>query len=225
MLYEQKRIRIHKVIWLILLILGFIIPFIITLNLTKATEVVAKNGYIIEYDESLNKTDCEIIVKFNRKVESGYIKVAFKDDNGNLLDEKENYFYCDNKTMSSSFSVDGKVDSYEILDIKTESNPSLLYWIIFIYLDIFIFIFFICSLFLSCKVYEYEGNEIIVYAGWYHHYIKINGVITDEHNTLVSYTAISLSSTMGDGTNIDVKISLTNRISLKINNRLYTKFK
>lgn len=86
-------------------------------------------------------------------------------------------------------------------------------------------ILFIASLFLTYKEYEYNGNEIIVYAGWFHHYIKVNGNILDEHNTLISYTAIHLACTLEDGTDLEVTITMTNRISLKINNRLYTKRK
>lgn len=80
--------------------------------------------------------------------------------------------------------------------------------------------FFIASLLLSYKDYEYNGNNIVVYAGWYHHYIKVNGNKIDEHNTLVSFTAILLSCTLDDGTDIKVTITMTNRISLKINNQL-----
>ncbi len=85
--------------------------------------------------------------------------------------------------------------------------------------------FFIASLLLSCREYYYNGNDIVVYAGWFHHYIKVNGIKYDEHNTLVSYVAIPLSCTLDDGTDVKVCITLTYRISLKINNRLYTKTK
>ena len=91
--------------------------------------------------------------------------------------------------------------------------------------DIFIFTFFIRSLLLSCKVYEYKGKDIIVYAGWFHHYIKVNEKILDEINTIMTYTHISLSCTLDDGTTVAATITLANRISLKINNQLYTNIK
>lgn len=81
--------------------------------------------------------------------------------------------------------------------------------------------FFIMAFLLSCKKYVYNDNEIVVYAGFYHHYITVNGVKTDEHNTIISYTPITLSCTLSEGTHVQATISLTNRIALKINDRLY----
>lgn len=74
---------------------------------------------------------------------------------------------------------------------------------------------------MSYKRYTYKNNEIIVYAGVYHHYIKINKEIFDEHDTIISYSPIKLSCLLNDGTDIVATISLTNRITLKINNKLY----
>lgn len=91
--------------------------------------------------------------------------------------------------------------------------------------EIIIFIVFILSLLLSCKVYDYNGVEIIVYAGIYHHYIKVNGSIVDEYNTISSWTAITLSCALDDDTELKATISLSNRIALKINNKLYKKTK
>lgn len=91
---------------------------------------------------------------------------------------------------------------------------------LFIFIILFCLVLFICSLMLSCRIYSYDGKLIVVYSGFYHHYIKIDGVKTDEHNTILTYTAIYLSCTLKDGTNIDAAISMTNRISVKINNRL-----
>lgn len=101
--------------------------------------------------------------------------------------------------------------------------PNGLWYILVMMLDAFVPLFFICALLLSCKIYRYNGMEIIVYAGWYHHYIKVSGVLVDTHNTILSYTPIVLSATLEDGTELQATISLTNRISLKINNKLYLK--
>lgn len=227
MLYEKKKLLIHRSIWLILLLLGIIIPLIISNAPEKEVEIIDDNGYINEYYEYLDETNCEIEVVFNTDVDSGYITVAFYDSNSKLLAKEKSYFYGYDDTLSSTFFIDGKVDSYEILsyDISASSDMSYIVIMLFIYGDIIIFVFFIASLLLSYKDYEYNGNEIVVYAGWYHHYIKVNGNKIDEHNTLVSFTAIPLSCTLDDGTDIKVTITMTNRISLKINNQLYTKRK
>lgn len=95
----------------------------------------------------------------------------------------------------------------------------------FYFFDIFVLAFFICALFLSYKAYDYEGKTIIVYAGFYHHYLKVDGEIMDEHNTLTSFTAIPLSCTLDDGVVLHATITMTNRISLKINDRLYKNYK
>ena len=62
--------------------------------------------------------------------------------------------------------------------------------------------------------------SISVYAGWYQHTLRINGKLCDEHNTLVNFTPIQLSTTTGDGIKIEAMISLTNRISIKANDKL-----
>lgn len=116
----------------------------------------------------------------------------------------------------SIYCINSEIISFDFIDIVI---------IVSLYVDAMLFAMFIASLCLSYKVYEYRGSEIVVYAGWYHHYIKVDGIKTDEHNTLVSFSAINLSCVLDDGTDIKVTITLTNRISLKINDRLYTKTK
>lgn len=223
MIYEKKKLMVRRIIWAVVLLLGIIIPVIMSGVSHNNVEIIDDNGYINEYYESLNETSCEIEVAFNREVDSGYITVAFYDINGQLLSKKRGFFYGYDTTLSSTFYVYGEVDSYEILeyDVELSDDVSIGVVIAFVWIDIFAFAFFVGSLLLSCKIYEYCGNEIIVYAGWYHHYIKVNGVKLDEHNTLISFTAIHLSCTLNDGTDMNATITLTNRISLKINNQLH----
>ena len=103
-----------------------------------------------------------------------------------------------------------------------DSDDIYLYLVyIFIVLDVFTFSFFIGSLTLNCKLYKYNGNKIVVYAGWYHHYIKVNGEIEDEHNTLLFLTPLTMSCCLEDGSQVNITITLTNRITLKINGKLY----
>lgn len=107
------------------------------------------------------------------------------------------------------------------------SYESFSLWLmyLFIYMDVAVPGLFICSLLLSCNIYEYDGKEILVYAGWYHHYVTVDGRKSDEHNTIVYHTPIHLSCTLDDGAALEATISLTTRVSLKINNQLYTKKK
>lgn len=93
--------------------------------------------------------------------------------------------------------------------------------ILFFY-DLISVTLFIASFLLSCKNYEYDGNKIVVYSGWYHHYISVNGVIVDEYNTFTSLTPIWLSCTLSDDIYLQATISaFFNRIALKINDKLY----
>ncbi len=89
--------------------------------------------------------------------------------------------------------------------------------------EMLVSLFLIASFTLSYKVYRYEGKLLIVYAGWFHHYIKIDGTKFDEHDTLISYTPIILSCELDNGTFVQATISTFNRISLKVNGRLFTK--
>lgn len=156
-------------------------------------------------------------------VDSVSVTVAFYDIDGNLLYQKSNFFIGYGKIVSDNFFIEGEVDSYEIISYTATYSSDVIIILVpvFIYFDIVIFAFLISSLLLSYKNYQYAGNEIIVYAGWYHHYIKINGTKVDEHNTIMNFTAISLSTTLDDSTKLVATISLTNRIALKINDKLY----
>ncbi len=233
-MYEKKRICMHRIVWLCMLILGIVIPLLPATISTiftsqKEAEIVSDSGYINDYYEYLDKTSCDIEVVCNENVDYAYITVAFYDANGSFLAEETGYFYGYGKTISHTFYIYGEVDSYEITDydIQLEVYSFVDYideyyfiFFLFMYLDTIPLCFFIASWLLSYKEYEYNGNTIIVYAGFYHHYISVNGIKFDEHNTLISYTPIYLSCTL-DSEKFDVTISLTNRISLKVNNVLY----
>lgn len=235
MLYEEKKILLHRIICGILLLIGIIVPICVANMPTTDNdiEIVLEedSGYISDYYEYSGTSVCEIELFFNTEVKSAYTEVAFYGENNIFLGRQEKEFYGGSngsKRLSSTFYINGEVDGYEIISCDCELPadevrefaitfiPELFIWI-----DIILFIIFIGSLLLSCKVYDYNGIEIIVYAGWYHHYIKINGEIADEHNTLISYTPIYLECSFGWGDEVDATISLTNRITLKINNRLY----
>lgn len=105
-------------------------------------------------------------------------------------------------------------------NIIASDTGFVLYMIAFFCISITLIIF-ICSLFLSYKIYKFNGNIITIYAGYYNHYIKVNGETFDEHKTLISFTPIILSCTLEDGNLLQATISTSNRISLKINNKLF----
>lgn len=81
-------------------------------------------------------------------------------------------------------------------------------------------VWFVGALMLSCKEYVYKGNYIVVYAGFYNHYILVNGEKYDEHKALLSWVPIYLDCVLENGGDVNVTISTSNRIALKINGRL-----
>ena len=223
MLYEKKKLMVRRLVWLGIMLLCILIPVIVSNVQSKPLEIVDDNCYLIEYFEHSDTTECEVEVVFDKEVYSGYITVAFYDKYDKLLTQKKEYFYGYSNTLSSTFFIDGKVDSYEILsyDISSYNSGNSLTAVACLCVGIISFAFLITSLTLSCKVYDYNGNEIIAYCGFYHHYIKINGEILDEHNTIMSFTPIILSCDIDEGDVVTATMTLLNRISLKINNRLY----
>ena len=85
-------------------------------------------------------------------------------------------------------------------------------------LDIIILSFWIASLTIKYKEFDYEGNKISVYAGFINHYLKINGALKDEIKTMSTFVPITLLY-KDDKLNVDVTIS-TGFIKIKINDKL-----
>ncbi len=83
-----------------------------------------------------------------------------------------------------------------------------------------ILICFIGTFQLSCKKYTYKGNEIIVYAGTFLHYIKVNGIIVDKSIGFFNYIPVSLFFVLPDGAKIKVILLNTSRLALKINDAI-----
>ena len=228
MLYEKKKLLIFKIVISVLFMICIIIPISISLTPAKIANIVDDEGYC-DYDSSLNSSDVKIFVKFDTKVNDGYIKVSFYDESGKTLSTENGFFYStdDDKKVSATFYVKGNVKGYKIISSeitrKTYATGRTVYY--FMIADIFLFILFLGTMLLSCKVYDLDGKELIVYSGFYRHYIKYDGTILDEHNTFQTYVPIYLSTTIDDETYIEVTISTMNRISLKVNDQLYTKYK
>ncbi len=243
MVYEKKKVRSIKLV-LAAIYFFAIISFPISsafMNVENVkAEVVSDDCYIEEYLEYSQESGCSLSLAFNVEVSAADVTVAFYDKNGELLEEKEVYcssYYNDSyndyyTVTSSTFYVYGNVDSYEIIDHnvtyeKYDFLDSFLEsWalmsaciLIFSILPPFCLIL-IKILLISCKVYTYGENEIVVYAGFYHKYIKVNGVRVDEYNSIIRFFDIHFSTCLEDGTMLNARITLTKRISLKINDKL-----
>lgn len=77
------------------------------------------------------------------------------------------------------------------------------------------------SLFLRLREYDVDGIAVAGYAGWYHHYLIVDGEIVDEHNTFSSFVTIYLDYDSPEHS-YDMTISTSNAIRLKVDKKLVT---
>ena len=217
---DKLKITLRRCGWLLALLCFIFVPRIIY-NLQPELDIVESSVYIENYYSSLNETAVSIEVTFNKSVSSGYITISYYDASDNFLQSKRSYLFSYNKTAKDSYeTIKGKVDSYEITSFEFEPDDGFTMRVVK-YSGIFISaIMLLAAIMLSYKEREVNGQLVAAYAGYYHHKLYVNGILYDEHNTFMSWTPIYLSTTLDDGTNIDATISLTNRISIKANNRL-----
>ena len=241
--------KIANVIWfffpIIVIILFSILAALLAPDYSNIppVKIVSDNCSIIDYYSSLDETTCELEITFDQTVYSGDVSIAFYDKKGNELEKlttymsTENYALYGTKLVSGLIWVDGKVDSYRIVDYSdidsAEYNNDNYYYTIeiisiiiaiwMIFRGIYVIPLTISALFFSCKTYRVGEHVIVVYAGRMKHYIKIDGRKYDEKNALISFSAIKLNATMETGEQIEVYIpSFTKRISLRVNGVLET---
>lgn len=224
---EKKTINTFRIVYGVLLAV-FIATIIVLFVCAPAIKVVDHElnyGYT-DIDGTLS---CDLIVEFNKEVPDGSLIVKFYDINKKYIETKTIDFDGGSKTIRLNINVDRDVEMYEIIDVEFSSasgeelaDTSILYTVasILLYFVSIPLGLFISALTLSCKIYEYEGHEIIVYAGYYKHYIKVDGEKFDEHNTIRSFTPITLSCALPTEEMVKATITLSNRISVKINDRL-----
>lgn len=239
-MYKEKgRIFVHRVVWLIILAVC-ILTALVAGNLPEQSEKEMKlkrmNFQLVNYNESRNSSYCKVELVFNMEVDLESATVRFYDEEGWFLGDKTESFDGSGEEFYKYFTIEGKAKSCKVVDFiatPLESEEisvgeqldreatALIVLVVCLYAGGFALVMLIWALFLSCKRYKYKGQDIIVYAGFFHHYIKVAGRKMDEHNTIITFTAIPLSCTLNDGTHLAVCISLMNRIALKINDQLY----
>ena len=234
---EKMKIRFHRWFWFIILALCILAP-IVAYNLPDNSEMEMKRARleVISYRENQNETYCKVDCTFNMDVDLESVTLIFFDENEFVLERRTESFYKveeSNKKFSKTFYVEGKVDECEIVDfVATPLEDDLDRELALIDLRLIVlmtsiilgsvaFGLFIGALSLSYKKYKLKGKDLIIYAGFCHHYIEYDGVLMDEYNTFISFTPIHLSCTLNDGTHLNATISLSNRIALKINDQLY----
>lgn len=109
---------------------------------------------------------------------------------------------------------------------KTDDYGATFFFIISIYFFVFALVFFICAFTnCRCKRYLFDGNEIVVYAGFRNHYLKVNGELCDEYVASICFSAIYLKTTVNGDCYVEAKISTANKISVQANGKLISPMK
>lgn len=215
---EKKKVLIYRYVFGGLLLFTILLPLLINAFQPKL-KLVKEECCIKNYYESLNETVVDMTLYFNREVNTGTANVEFFDESGNLLDTREIKFYAYNSKDANCYytTIGGKAEYYNI--VEQNFKPAFICGWLFNFVP-FALLMFISALLINYKEYRYNDMIISVYAGYYHHTLRINRVKYDEHNTLSSFTPIVLKTTRDDGTVVSATISLTNRIAVKINDKL-----
>ena len=239
--FESKGLILRK----LANILWFFLPLIVAIGLVLATgetietspvEIVDDACYIEEYYEYLQETTCSLEITFNQNVYEGSVTVVFYDEYGVELETlsipltNADYFPSYGTEMVNTyFSVEGKVDSYEIIDYsdlqsaEEESYNESRYEIV-LFAALLMIIrcpyalpILITALFFNCKRYLVNGHEIIVYTGRLQHYIKVDGKKYDQKNALISLSPITLNAVLDTQERIEVYIpSFTKRMTVRV---------
>lgn len=213
---EKKKLVMHRLIWLVIVLVILLVPIIITATQPKLALVGSE--LITAYDDVLDASDCLIEFEFNRDVLYGTADIKFFDASNNLIDTCECYFRGSGNVACDAWMTvtGGEAKRIEVVsyDFRTYDAIYNLYW-----LFILIVPMFISALLLSYKEYNIDGRTVSVYSGFYHHTLRVDGEIYDEHNTLITFTPIKLSTTL-DNTKVEATISLTNRIAVKADDKI-----
>lgn len=220
---EKRFISINRIIFLAILLLNIFLPIILT-SFKAELELLDSNLYC-DYDENTGYSNCELELIFNKNISSGSVEVYFYDESDNLITSETAYFLETNSVVVDEITyINGNVASYELnyLDFNAELEFLDFVYLFYFFIPVTILLF-IQSLLLCYRKYEHNGQTIEIYAGYYNHYIKVNNEKYDEHKTLETFSPIMLSCTIDSGEKIQATISLTNRVSLKINDKLLQK--
>ncbi len=216
-MFEKKRIVFYRIIFLTMILVLFFLPSILTPD-ESDLELLDSNVIIEDYSDYFDESTVSIELAFNYEINSGYVTIAYYDQFENLLEIKETYCYSSGEYAESLWTtINGAVDSFKIIDYDFEVYD-FTYTYMYSFL-IFAIPLFISSLFLSYKEYFYNGIKISVYAGFFHHTLRINGIKQDEHSAFF-FIKIFLSTSLDGETLVEAKITSFNRIVVKVNGKM-----
>ena len=223
MIKEKKTLLILRVVFGVLLLAGIVGAILVYRHFDARIVDKVWDG---EYNAETNTTECYVEVELNVVVVDARIQVALYNEAGDELDIVTKTCECDENFAYAVFNVRGNVAICELLayDITYESNTEFVLGIGII-VNVMLFALFFQSLTMSCRIYDYNGSEILVYAGFMHRYLKVNGVKVDERSTAFTYGTVSLNFMMPDGAAVWASITRMNRITLRVNNQILPEVK
>lgn len=215
---EKCKIHFRRFLWLIALVTCIAIPlYVLQHNVT-----IVNSSFDVSYNKSEDSSDCSITIVFDTDVDSATATVYYYGSNHKYISMDIVYLTkIGDKTFSGTSYISGKVQFCSVESCTVFSELSTIVLCVSAPIFIVVLSLFICSLTHRCRIYRYNGIKILIYAGWFHHYMKVDGEIVDEYNTSISRVPIELWCNLDDGTELYSTISPSNRIKLKINGKLY----
>lgn len=231
--YEKTKITTLRVIFLVLFLASCILTVVSCKPVTEF-EIVSDEGYLNDYYEYSDESECTITAEFNESVDEGSITVTFYDEDGNISDKQTKDFTSwdvNDKTVEVTFyNVKGRPASYEVTDFTVEPPPSLVSILISEFIVwLILFIITVSPFAMSCEIYDFNGNAITVYSGWFSCYVKVNGITVDKKSSVLRnfffgrIFPMHLSTTLPDGVFLLVKVNFFNGIKMWLNGCVYNK--
>ena len=215
---EKKSIKNLKIIFGALLVVGIAVAIFLYWFLDA--KVVDWGWNAVDDPASTNTNEYYVIIEFNVKVKDAEFEVAFYDENDNIIAHEIKEFTCEDEFVIAYFTVDGNPETCGFLKggrgYTYESN--MLGFYIAAIADIILLMLFVQTMTLKCKTYYYQDKEIVVYAGFLHRHVKVNGVEVCRRSNAFTYGA-NLSCLLDDGSQLCAYISRSNKITVMVNNQ------
>ncbi len=207
---KKKKVKILKIamvaVWLVLLIAPII---------TSQLETVKLTSYDMEYNETTQKYDCELVC--DKNFVSGTAKIGFYDSSDKQLKTVEKSFEDNegNKVIISfnDNEIPDAVARFKVEELRvttdTQEGIQAVCWLIALILVIaLVFILRIVVL-----EYELEGKQVEVFAGVRRKTMRINGELVAETKKMLNLKPIVLTATIGEK-EIIAEIKANNKIVL-----------
>ena len=181
------------------------------------------------YNDVSQTSTVDLTFKFDgfdgSAVPKGKIKIAFVDSSNKVI--ATHTLAATGQTVRFS-DVPGNVQSVKIVShtIKVFGGLSHENWYsvpIVVLVVLLAFLPFLLTLSLNFSTFNVGETVVSVYSGFRNHKLFINDELADEYMSVIYYTPIILSSKTADGKKIEVRISPSNKVTVKCDDKLLRK--